>query len=99
MRGSCLHLLDEAVNSGELFFDIALWRKAKERKANWVLFNGLNLGIGLKGLPGRVGIGGGHVPESEPGFTADPGFEKLKEWVGLENAKEYIRIATSQGKK
>ncbi len=36
--------------------------------------------IGIKGLPGRQGLGIGHRPGG--GWTSDPGMDKLRSWVG-----------------
>lgn len=41
--------------------------------------------VGIKGMPGRVGIGMGHRMEKElvySGFAYDPDMSKLQEWVG-----------------
>lgn len=45
-------------NDAGKFIDIRLWKELQNSKIN--LFNGDNLSIGIKGLPGRAGIGIGH---------------------------------------
>lgn len=95
LRRSKLDLLDRAVNSGQLFFDIALWQIVYSENHSHLIFDHIGLMCGIKGMPGKQGIGGGHVPDKT--FTRDPFFEKLKQWVGQEYAKAYIDII--QGKK
>lgn len=82
LRMSAYQTLYDAVNSGELFMDMAFWRKAFERASSNVLFIGLNVGVGIKQMPGRHGIGAGHDPEGQ-GFVKDPGFDMLKKWIPI----------------
>jgi hypothetical protein len=44
--------------------------------------------IGMKGLPGRIGIGVGHRPR---GFEADPEAKMLREWIG-NDADTYLQL-------
>lgn len=39
------------------YIDVQLWHEAKNKN----LFNDNNLGVGIKGMPGRFGIGAGHT--------------------------------------
>lgn len=87
-----LELLDRAVNVGQTFFDMALWEIINNEKIHSnLLFNHLGLVCGMKGLPGKIGIGGGHH-QLDASWTKDPFFEKLKSWVGFEYAKVYMGI-------
>ncbi|MFA5935011.1 MAG: hypothetical protein WC827_03950 [Candidatus Paceibacterota bacterium] len=61
---------------GEKFIDIKFFRYAK----NINLFSQENLAIGMKGLPGRVGIGAGHRETMYR--NPDRNLEKLKELIG-----------------
>jgi hypothetical protein len=45
--------------------------------------------VGIKGLPGRPGIGVGHRPEGESDWKQDPDLSVLKIWVGKEDAEAY----------
>lgn len=38
--------------------------------------------VGIKGLPGRKGLGMGHRPDKKRPWHDDPNMEKLEEWVG-----------------
>lgn len=50
--------------------------------------------IGIKGLPGRPGIGIGHRPTG-PDWKADPHLEKLRSWIGAD-ADLYAAVGTAQ---
>jgi len=52
------------------------------------IFDGHDV-VGIKGLPGREGIGVGHYA---PGFEYDDGFATLVDWVGEKAADIYIQI-------
>lgn len=90
LRYSSYQILYDAVNSGELFMDMAFWRKAFERNTESVLFIGLNVGVGIKQMPGRHGIGAGHDPEGQ-GFIKDPSFAMLRRWIPLEEDFNYYK--------
>lgn len=93
MRKSKLDLLDRAVNSGQLFFDMMLWSIVRNEKHKFLLYDNIGLVVGIKGMPGKVGIGSGHTMQHDVGgYTKDPFFEKLREWCGLEYAKPYMSI-------
>jgi len=64
------------------FIDIALW-KLDVKKA----LHTSHLCTGIKGMPGRAGIGMGH--KSHPGWTSDPNCDVLREWIG-DDAEEYL---------
>lgn len=98
LRKEALKQLYEAVNSGELFMDMSFWRKCFEQKIKAVLFHGTNLGVGIKGVPGRMGIGSGHHSLTEQGFISDPGYQKLIDWIGLEDAKVYMKMSQDMSK-
>lgn len=91
IRKELLPRLDEAINSGELFIDMALWRIFRAQNLKPFIFANQDYVVGIKGLPGRHGIGAGHFPQ-EKGFVKDPGFAQLKGWCGV-NAQPYIEIA------
>ena len=90
LRKEKLDLLDRAVNSGDLFMDGALWRIIRKENHKYLLFNHIGLVCGIKGLPGKIGIGGGHTPDES--FAKDPFLEKLKSWIGLEYAEMYVSL-------
>ncbi len=79
---------EKALHSGEQYFDIKLWGNARRGKHKYVLFSGMgDLSVGIKGVPGRDGIGVGHLDTSP--FTPDPQYVKLKQLVGDEYMKIY----------
>jgi hypothetical protein len=60
------------------FIDVRLWERAQGRRA----FHGGARSVGMKGLPGRAGIGVGHRPQSGVGWEPDPDLEILRDWIG-----------------
>ncbi len=81
-----LPLFEEAVNSGELYIDIVLWAKARERNIPRLLIADRNLVVGIKGMPGRAHLGG---LAKQKDYLIDPNLAKLKEWIGEEAAEVY----------
>ena len=85
IRRAHLHLLAHACAKSPGFIDVRLWqmtshlRQSRSRAAHVV---------GIKGMPGRPGIGVGHKSYALIGWKPDPG-HKLREWVG-DDAGLYI---------
>lgn len=79
MRKSVIPRLLRAVNSGEFYFDIYLWKYCREDGVPLALINNTNLSIGIKGMPGRAGLSNGHKPE---GYISDHNLSVLKGWLG-----------------
>lgn len=75
MRGGALVAFAEACKARPKFIDLELWRRPHRRH----LFDGHRV-VGIKGLPGRGGIGMGH-DESFSG-QADHDGALLRSWVG-----------------
>ena len=82
MRGDALRLFRDVCQDKHKFIDMELWKRARSRH----LFAGHRV-VGIKGLPGRSGIGMGHAG----GFVGqdDPTGALLREWVG-EDARYYL---------
>ena len=78
IKASLIPLLTEVCENLD-FIDVRLWQRAPEVR---VLSSPLNFEcIGMKGLPGRPGIGIGH--HSERGaWNADTGLSWLTGWIG-----------------
>ena len=62
------------------FIDCVFWQRVRRSRINWRLYTHHGLCIGIKGLPGRMGIGTGHTPGN--GYEVDEGFSRLREWIG-----------------
>ena len=72
--------ISEMVNLTETqHFDVEIWKLPVDK--NVVLERNWN--VGIKGLPGRAGIGGGHRPN--PRYTKDPTMQKLISWIGKDS--------------
>ena len=76
MRGEALKVFRAVCEPRHKFIDMALWRDVEGSKH---LFNGQNV-IGIKGLPGRPGIGCGHS-KAFKGKQDDDG-SVLRLWLG-----------------
>jgi len=68
------------------FIDAKFYQILAKKGVN--LFSADNLSIGIKGMPGRPGIGAGHTRMS--GMKSDPGLNYLISLIG-EDAKQYGR--------
>jgi hypothetical protein len=74
-----LDALEVACKKGSKFIDLFVFRTLISRhRIN--LFEGLDLAIGIKGLPGRPGIGVGH--KQRFAIQLDKDMTILKKWVG-----------------
>lgn len=82
MRGSALRDFADACRSRPKFIDLELWRRPRARR----LFGGHRV-VGIKGLPGRGGIGMGH--EQDFKGETDASGALLRQWVG-EDAEVYL---------
>jgi hypothetical protein len=69
----------------DTFIDCILWYKV----TNKYLFYENDLAIGIKGLPGRYGIGGGH--ENSTYMTPDTNLSYLINLIGKQDAELYAR--------
>ena len=96
IRREILPLLHEAVTSGQLYFDCELWKMVREREIESFLAVDLNMAIGMKGLPGRRGIGVGHSPD---GFKHDPDWSVLRSWLPEEDFVIYQELGEIQHEK
>lgn len=77
LRGRAIDALRKACQSAPQFIDMRLWRRFQGGH----LFGGHRV-VGMKGLPGRAGIGIGH--NAKFSGTADPDGSLLREWIGAD---------------
>lgn len=72
------------------FYDCLLWQTANVRRNGWkgVLEASRDLCVGIKGMPGRKGIGSGHRPNAQY-WHSDPELKTLIELLG-EDARHYL---------
>ncbi|MBB1060425.1 glycosyltransferase family A protein [Marilutibacter spongiae] len=81
MRGGALDAFRQVLRTNLTGIDMQLWRRHRSRH----LFDG-NRVVGIKGLPGRGGIGMGHRQDFG---TPDPGGQVLRNWIG-DGARHYL---------
>lgn len=84
LRGAnAMNLLASHCAHGVKFIDLNLWRNFKGPKH---LFAGTRV-TGIKGLPGREGIGMGHKPDFAG--TPDRNQDILRSWIGADAVRVY----------
>lgn len=83
MRGQAIDTFRSVCRPGIEFIDHILWQAHSNRH----LFEGHRV-VGIKGLPGRRGIGMGH--DKKFSGTRDNGGKLLIEWVGQDAASLYL---------
>jgi hypothetical protein len=89
-RRSLIPLMDSAcdrcIEDGSRGVDARFWEAARHRPDDIVqdvYTDGDATCIGMKGLPGRPGLGIGHRPaEGGHPWQADPDLAQLREWIG-----------------
>lgn len=74
LRGTAIESLNRICRDGSASIDVELWAECK----NKALFS-MEGNVGIKGLPGRGGMGVGHRKEFG---RPDPGRCVLKRWIG-----------------
>jgi hypothetical protein len=89
VRARALALLREVCAAGSRRIDMDLWRAFTGRK---VLLDSQNV-VGIKGMPGRGGIGVGH---RDTFGDPDPSGQVLAEWLGA-GAETYRRYRRAGG--
>ncbi len=86
---SVVSIIQHIIKQGSAFVDIQLW-KYYSSQFKKQLYN-RRLSIGIKGMPGNIGIGIGHRP-TDVHRTKDKNFQKLEEWIGKEDTDFYRSI-------
>lgn len=82
MRGNAIKTFRAICKTALKFIDIELWRQTRSR----MLFTGSRV-TGIKGMPGRGGIGMGHKRDFRG--QHDPDGKLLRSWIGA-NAEWYL---------
>lgn len=79
MRGAAIQAFQRETEQRHTFIDVHLWRNFRGRKH---LYHNPRNVVGLKGLPGRQGIGMGHTPDFAG--LRDNSDEVLRNWIGAD---------------
>jgi glycosyltransferase involved in cell wall biosynthesis len=74
----------------DVFVDLRLWRTQGKPGLLKQIFSNRLLSVGIKGMPGRGGLGSGHRLNSLS--QRDPAWSKLIEWIGPD-ARYYMNLA------
>lgn len=82
MRGSAIETFRQSCKRAPKFIDLDLWKRHRNKK----VFDGHRV-VGIKGMPGRGGIGMGHQ-EAFKG-QHDPDGALLRQWIG-DDAEHYL---------
>ncbi len=82
MRIEALPHLEKAIATQGLYVDIELWNSVRQAGLPTLLFSDKQLSVGIKGMPGRAGIGVGHTKTKD--YLIDPKGDKLGEWIGAD---------------
>lgn len=89
-RIGILPLVKDICRQGAKFIDMLIWSAAGERGKLYPFHPRFSPGpvsglcIGMKGLPGRLGIGMGHRQTGR--WTPDPDMSTLQSWIGQDAA-------------
>ena len=84
ITGSAIETLKTICHQTPRFIDLVLWRLHPSKR----LFDSQHV-VGIKGLPGRPGIGTGH--QASHGFRTDPSGEVLRNRIGSD-ADFYLNL-------
>lgn len=89
IRAELLPLLRQICRESPDFIDARLWARSRCPR----VLRRIGKVVGIKGLPGRAGIGVGHRPDERPTeWTDDPQGAVLREWIGREDSQLYERF-------
>lgn len=83
----------QAIHSGSYYFDMELWKAVQAKRVPNILIANSSIAIGMKGLPGRGGLGVGHVRKD---YYLDSDLAKLREWLG-EDSDLYTGFIKNEG--
>lgn len=85
-RGSFLPEFEKHLNPSNDFLDMRLWKDIRGNRRGFIFFDRNEyLYVGIKGLPGRPGIGVGHNPNVKfyQRFPRDTSRRILKKWIPI----------------
>lgn len=92
LRAELVPELDRAAALAHSLDSIGLDRIFWEANLSAGLVTDQQTVVGIKGLPGRKGLGLGHRPHGRPGWHHDPRGDVLRQWVGAD-ADAYLALA------
>ena len=85
MRSEALTMLSCAARKAAITSDRGVdrlfWLSIQSRRQ---CLHRINTVVGIKGLPGRPGIGIGHRPDHRRAWRDDPNLDQLRKWIGAD---------------
>lgn len=84
-RADLLPTVFLCTHRGTVFVDYRLWEK--DVKSKFVFKDACHC-VGIKGMPGRKGIGAGHRPNLKK-YHSDKDMNELEKWIGKEDTNFY----------
>ena len=88
LRSEIIDKLYVSCQRNSAFVDARLWNKDCKKFVSQAACHC----VGIKGIPGRLGIGMGHRCKS---FTLDKEWKILEKWIGIDDAAYYRQFAKS----
>jgi glycosyltransferase involved in cell wall biosynthesis len=79
LRPNITKVIEGQLAKGKYGVDASLWRDVQPAK--WALKHA-GTALGIKGLPGRPGLGLGHRPTTDGKWRPDPALAMLRTWIG-----------------
>lgn len=87
-RAELLPTVYICTHRGTVFVDYRLWEKDVKSK---FIFKDACHCVGIKGMPGRSGIGAGHRPNIKK-YHSDKDMNELEKWIGKEDTDFYRSV-------
>lgn len=87
---SVLPIFKQAVDSGQFYIDLELWKLALVQKKRAIVFSNSKLSTGIKGFPGRANLS---AVAQRKDYLYDPLGKKLQDRIGADFAlyEKYIK--------
>jgi len=91
LRKHMIPYLLSAIKNNKIVYDLALWQLASSFGYKTFLFPKSESVVGIKGMPGRIGIGRGHK-DTEGWESDDDKFSILSEAIGNTSLNNYLAL-------
>ncbi len=72
------------------WLDVTLWHRYGR---SWGFLYPGDQVVGIKGMPGRLGVSRSHIVHHGHEWHEDPNLQQLQQWIGTDATKEYAKYA------